>query len=89
MIEVQLKYFGAFRNFMENVRITRLEFTEALNVSELKAVLTTEFQKQLGNGSADSLIKDSAVATEEEILPLSYRVERSCTLLFLPPVCGG
>lgn len=89
MIEIRFRYFGAFRNFLEKVQIPQLEFAHPVDISELKARLAVEFRKQLGNGTADTLIDDSAVATEEDILPLSYRVESSCTLMLLPPVCGG
>lgn len=89
MIEIKFRYFGAFRNFSGKVQIPHLEFAHPLDVSELKALLAAEFRKQLGDGAADVLIEDSAVATEEDILPLSYRLEKSCTLMLLPPVCGG
>lgn len=89
MIEIKLRYFGAFRNYSEKVQIPQLEFSQSLDVSELKTRLAAEFRKQLGNSAADTLIEDSAVATEEDVLPLIYRIEKSCTLMLLPPVCGG
>lgn len=89
MIEVQIKYFGAFRNSKRRVELSKLRFEKPFKVSELKSKLASEFRNRMGDESTARLVLDSAVASEDEILPLDLRVERNCTLLLLPPVCGG
>lgn len=89
MIQVEFKYFGAFRDFKDLSKVSKLRFSEPPSVADIKKALIQEFQKQRGDTSAEGLVVDSAVSNEEAVLGMDDRVDHSCTLFLLPPVCGG
>ncbi|NUM89575.1 MAG: MoaD/ThiS family protein [Bdellovibrionales bacterium] len=85
MIALQLQLFGAFRDYAPFVRI---EVPAGCRVRELRPVLAEALRRMDSRGN-DALVHDSAIASENEVLPEDYRIAASCTLAVLPPVCGG
>ena len=80
-ITITMRLFGAFRKYGENVTFTvpRGATTDVVK-NELAVVL-----KMPDN----SLIKDSVIANDSEIMDIKTALTQDCRLAILPPVCGG
>ena len=89
MITVRSKYFGAFRDLEKKADLSELRFETPVSISDLKVALADGFRKIMGNDSAERLVQDSAIANDEKVLSRGHLVAGDCTLLLLPPVCGG
>ncbi len=89
MIEIELRLFGAFRNYGSDTAELRFSIPEKSSVSALKKVFAEELRGRVPHFSDEQLIEDSAIADERRILATDYVLERSCRLAILPPVCGG
>ncbi len=89
MTQVQVRLFGAFRNFSNDSPSMTLSFPDSsaptgFSVSEIKDALSLK----LGH-DAQALIQDSVLATEDRVLLPEDRVPSGSKLAILPPVCGG
>lgn len=89
MIQVQVRLFGAFRNFSPEspfiaLNLNQHEAADAITVSQIKDALS----HHLGP-DAHALIQDSVLATEDRVLLPEDQMSASSKLAILPPVCGG
>ena len=89
MIEVELRLFGAFRNYGSETAEFRLSVPEKTSVASLKKAFAAELRGRVPHFSDEQLVEDSAIADERRILSSGDILERSCRLAILPPVCGG
>lgn len=91
MIKVEIKMFGAFRKYENNKEITYFESTTPIKVEDLKNILSSKLAVLNKNDSI--LIHDSALAHatvhNPSIIHKNTMIHESCTLVILPPVCGG
>jgi molybdopterin converting factor small subunit len=81
MIQIEIKFFGAFRKYEKGRVPLFVNLQEPITVEEVKLAL----KEQLG----DPLIDDSALANETRVLSAKAVLTSSCSLSLLPPVCGG
>ncbi len=89
MIEIEIRLFGSFRKYEKQGTPIIVNSREPIPISSLKEKLDSRFKEFFPHFSDSELIKDSAVASESQILDLNHVIERSCSLFILPPVCGG
>ena len=89
MIEIKVRLFGTFRKYKVEGESILLNSKEPITVSGLKKLLEARFKEVIPNFSDSQLIEDSAIADESQVLSLHHVIQSSCTLLILPPVCGG
>tara|TARA_A200000113_G_C8676815_1_gene294207 strand:- start:317 stop:568 length:252 start_codon:yes stop_codon:yes gene_type:complete len=80
-ISIEIQFFGAFRPLGESMN---MEIEKGLSLSAFKEC----FINQVGSDYA-LLIKESAIANNEEVLDETYLLESDMQLSILPPVCGG
>jgi molybdopterin converting factor small subunit len=88
MIEIKVRFFGAFRNLGEESGLT-LAVPEGLRVSEFKVRLGEVLSERYGTRVDSRLLQESALANEAQVLGSNERIDGSCTVAILPPVCGG
>jgi len=89
MTEIQVRLFGAFKNFSSDSPSMTLDFQEpkareGLSVSEIKAALSLKL-----GPDAQALIQESVLATEDRVLLPEDWIPSGSKLAILPPVCGG
>jgi molybdopterin converting factor small subunit len=88
-IEIEVKLYGTFRKYEEPGKPIRVQADRPIRVSLLKEMLTAKFKELFPKFADSELIHDSAIANESQVLRLDHVLSNSCTLLILPPVCGG
>lgn len=97
MITLQIKLFGAFRNF-GNGEFIEMSVPKKSNISEIKSLFLKQLQAlhpELNKDfKSEGLIEDSVFATEEMILDSKTILENiaeqnQIKMAILPPVCGG
>lgn len=81
MINYSIKCFGAFRQFGDQLSVS---VTPGSSVQQIKAALV----RQLGE-QHKTLVEESVLASDNEILPNAYILQEKTPLSILPPVCGG
>ncbi|MEK6706726.1 MAG: MoaD/ThiS family protein [Bdellovibrionota bacterium] len=84
MIDVNVKFFGAFRRYGSGM-VLKLE--AGSSVKQLRQELFTKLQKN--SHEFGSLLSESAFADEKSILCDEAIIRDSCTVAVIPPVCGG
>ncbi len=89
MIEIEMKLFGSFRKYENLEKPIVVNSQSPISVSRLKENLENRFKELFPHFSDSALIQDSAIANESQVLDLNHVINQSCTLLILPPVCGG
>lgn len=85
---IEIKLFGAFRRYVPTGKIT-LQIDRQHTARQLKAKIHDVLQSEIPAYNEQSLVFESALATEVEILPEEALVDEKCNLALLPPVCGG
>lgn len=80
-ITVTVRLFGAFREYGESVTF---QVAPAISVLDVKERLG----KELGVKDT-TLIHDSAIANDDEIIGNNAVLTQDSLLAILPPVCGG
>lgn len=80
-IEIRIRYFGAFRKYGTEM-ILSLE--KGCSITKLKEAICTELKE-----GEHSLVFDSVLANDSDILDETDVLEADCQLSILPPVCGG
>lgn len=80
-ISLTIKLFGAFRAYGESVT---LQLPEGCTGAEVKSRLAEKLQM-----TDKSLLGDSALATEDEVIGDEVIFRQDSRLAILPPVCGG
>ena len=79
MINIHLKFFGAFREYGESIDFT---IPMGSNLKTIKKIITEKVPNS-------ELIKSSVIANDDEILTETDILDKDCNLSILPPVCGG
>ena len=90
MWRIQIRLFGAFRNFSENHEI-ELEVPLNCSLGDLKACLMKRLSDDSRRDSdALPLLMDRSVfASEADVLRPTDVLQDGMRLAILPPVCGG
>lgn len=83
---VKVKFFGAFRKYGDN---ETLSIPAESSVGDLKKLLAEHLSGKVQNFSDAQLVRDSAVACNNTIVSLDYKVRPGEDISILPPVCGG
>ena len=80
-VTIKIKYFGAFRKYGTDIDMV---LGKGCSVIMVKDALCQELHE-----NKDSLIYDSVLANDANILDETHVFETDCQLSILPPVCGG
>jgi molybdopterin synthase sulfur carrier subunit len=88
MLEVNVRLFGAFRDFALGPAVV-LECAPGTSIAELRMKMQAQLERLKPDGGAGHLLKQSVFADEQTILGEDFRLERSQELAIIPPVCGG
>ena len=81
MIIFPIKCFGVFRQFGDQLNVS---VTPGSCVQQIKAALVQQLGEQ-----HKTLVEESVLANDNEILPNAYILQEETPLSILPPVCGG
>lgn len=81
MINYSIKCFGVFRQFGDQLNVG---VTPGSSVQQIKAALAQQLGEQY-----KTLVEESVLANDNEILPNAYILQEETPLSILPPVCGG
>lgn len=84
-IQVKIRLFGAFRNFIEQPEV-ELAVPSGTSLADLKPALARHLQ---GGDRIQALLAESAFADEKRVLLDSETLAANVRLAVLPPVCGG
>jgi molybdopterin converting factor small subunit len=87
-ITLTISLFGAFRPYGNGETIT-LEVPQGASVSEAKNHLKAALKKVRADFDKATLVDESALADDTQILADDMTLSGSTTLAILPPVCGG
>lgn len=87
-INVEITLFGSFRKF-DNGTPVILNLPQGTNLNTIRNGLLAELTKRYPDFNQQSLIDESALADEKQILDDSYIINQDVRLAILPPVCGG
>lgn len=88
MNEIEIKLFGAFRKYVPSGRI-KIQVLNQFTVLQLKEKINSVLQEQVPGFNEPSLVYESALATETEVLNEDALISNQRNLALLPPVCGG
>jgi len=88
MMEIELKLFGAFREFEPSGSV-RLIVPSDADVAALRQALDHYAQQNWGAAYKPGLLKVSAFSNDAELLRDHSRVADQKGLALLPPVSGG
>ncbi|MBK9294773.1 MAG: hypothetical protein IPM57_10095 [Oligoflexia bacterium] len=88
MREIEIKLFGAFRNYVPTGMIT-IKLVDQLTAIQLKQKIQNLLQNQIKGFQDSTLVFESALATETEVLDEGEVINDKSNLALLPPVCGG
>ena len=88
MLEINIRLFGAFRDFSPNPAVL-LECAPGTSIAELRMKMQAQLEHMKPGASVLSLLKQSVFADEQAILGEDFRLEQSQELAIIPPVCGG
>ncbi|MGE0614952.1 MAG: MoaD/ThiS family protein [Bacteriovoracia bacterium] len=91
-MEIEIRLFGAFRNFSPGTDRVRVTVPAGAGSQELRSALLAALPGEPAREHLRDLIADSAFANESDLLPPDFRVSETSAwkqLAVLPPVCGG
>ena len=88
MVEVELRFYGAFREYSEQVSMKFL-LQVGSGLEELRREVFVRLDHMKPGAATADLLSKSVFADSEDILTESYRFDRSHVLSIIPPVCGG
>jgi len=89
MIELEIRFFGAFRKYEAQCAPVHLRVEEPVTIATIKGALIEKLRSRVPGFSDSQLIEDSAFATDRRVLSSGDMVGTACVLSILPPVCGG
>ncbi|MCC7441565.1 MAG: MoaD/ThiS family protein [Bdellovibrionales bacterium] len=89
MIQVKVELYGAFRNCGWTEREVDISLSGPVTVAELRRAFAERLGELAPGFSFERLLGDSAFANDTRLLEPNDRIEASCRLAILPPVCGG
>ncbi len=88
MNEIEIKLFGAFRKYLPSGAI-KVQLPDQFTAGQLKEKIKCQLEQQVVGFNESSLVYESALATESEVLTEDALVNDRHNLALLPPVCGG
>lgn len=88
MNEIEIKLFGAFRKYVPSGSI-KVQLPEQFTAGQLKEIIKCTLQQRAVGFNESSLVYESVLATESEVLTEDALVSDRHNLALLPPVCGG
>jgi len=80
-IKITIRLFGAFRKYGD---VLELDMPSGSSIADIKSRLA----EKLDTNDA-TLVADSAIANDNEIINSGTVFDADATLAILPPVCGG
>lgn len=86
-VKIEISLFGAFRKYSNAPLL--LDVPNGATLQELKNRIRASLESHFPQFDQPSLIDDSALADEREVLRQGYICTRNASLALLPPVCGG
>lgn len=89
MIELEIKFYGAFRKYEDHSAPLYLSVESPASVKKIKNSLKEALQSRVSKFLDEDLLDDSALATQTRVLAPGDSISDSCVLSILPPVCGG
>lgn len=88
MKTIEVRLFGAFRKYIPS-GVIQITVDKPSAATEIKLKILQQIQIEFPTFKEESLIHESALANEKEILYEDMIVNESHQLALLPPVCGG
>jgi hypothetical protein len=88
MIEVQVRPFGAFRDYSASEPIT-IQLAEGAGLRELRLAFAARLTALRPDLDGPGLVGESAFADDTRLLEETDRFVHPCTVCALPPFCGG
>ena len=82
MTMIELRLFGAFRQWEDGRPVMQLEIDENATAQDVKNLLYSHFSDR-------NLIEESVIADEKMVLQAGDLIGERRNLAILPPVCGG
>jgi|GEM_PF-5250809 len=82
-IDLEISFFGALRKY-ERAGPLRLTLPVGIGLEGVRAAIAEALDV-----SAQDILRVSALADAERVLPSHHRFESSAQLVLLPPVSGG
>jgi molybdopterin converting factor small subunit len=91
VIEIEMSLFGAFRKFHSSKTPIALKLDSPATIDQVKIALSNRLKEMNADfgSNGEQLVKDSALASESDVLLPNAIIAESCKLAILPPVCGG
>ena len=88
MIELEVKMFGAFREWAPSGVLT-VKVTPEMTLEQFRRCFIESLKQKEPSFQEETLVFESAFATDDTILTDTDIVSSYQTLAVLPPVCGG
>ena len=88
MLEIQVRLFGAFRDFADLPTLS-ITCAPGTSIAELRQKMQQNLMASKSGSHADELLKQSVFADEQAVLGETFILDRSQVLAIIPPVCGG
>lgn len=88
MTKIKIRLFGAFRKYVPEGIIV-IPIDNILTAKELKKNINTYLIENVVGYNESSLVFESAIATDAEIIQDDTVLNNCQNLALLPPVCGG
>lgn len=85
-MKIEIRLFGQVKDFFETSGFDIQMGKEEIVVDDIKKIL---IQKSLEPEKSETLLKESALATEARILQSDETIQAGGVIFVLPPVCGG
>lgn len=83
---VKINFYGAFRKYGAH---ETLSLPAGSSIEDLRSLLAKHLAGKVPGFSDNQLIHDSAIACNDTIVGLDYKVRHDEVISILPPVCGG
>lgn len=87
-IKIEVALFGAFRKFSDKNPLV-LYVPEGASLGDVKKSIGRELSLYSPAFNQHTLIEESALADEKEVLTEDFVIRKEASLAILPPVCGG
>lgn len=86
-MNLTIRFFGAFRDHVPSGS-AMLEISKEMTTAELRKLIASQLST-LAPGAPVTLLAESALANDREVLTDASIVKPGETVAVLPPVCGG
>ncbi len=88
MIELEIRLYGAFRDYSDDPSI-RVAVENGVGLDELRRSVLLKLEEMKPMLGAQDLLDRSVFADQTDILPQDRRLYGNQVLSLIPPVCGG